>query len=125
MSDAYNAGKSAGIREAADAIRADAVNGDISPGAAQWALDTVLALLDDAPSPAGVTVQNVSWSEEVEKGVTYYKAEGFCIHKVVDRFNTGMSWVCHWPNYSQRRWCKTLDEAKETALRALSGVTRW
>ena len=47
----HAAGREAGIREAIEAIRADAGNGDISPGAAQWVLDTILTLLD-APAPA-------------------------------------------------------------------------
>jgi hypothetical protein len=51
MTDAYNAGREAGIREAAEAVRQWKYHDD-----APEIIADILALLD-APAPAGVTVQ--------------------------------------------------------------------
>jgi hypothetical protein len=62
MTDAYNAGRAAGIREAADVCleySKDHGSGmfDKSAYACEQA---ILALLDSAPAPAGVTVQEAA-----------------------------------------------------------------
>jgi hypothetical protein len=71
MTDAYNAGRAAGIREAAEVAKMylwkhagdDAYSAGMDAGARhQNAQDVsaILALLDSAPAPAGVTVQEAA-----------------------------------------------------------------
>jgi hypothetical protein len=55
MTDAYNAGRAAGIREAERIVLAYA-----NPESAHKAHAAILALLDSAPAPAGVTVQEAA-----------------------------------------------------------------
>jgi hypothetical protein len=54
MTDAYNAGKAAGIREAAAVVQQMQDRKQVV-----WPKD-ILALLDSAPAPAGVTVQEAA-----------------------------------------------------------------
>ena len=90
MTDAYKAGRAAGIREAAEAVTRE-INKRYQLGVLrkrdlaelQFVRDRIDAILDNAPAPAGVTVQEAAKvllavldqpdQSDVKKGMYHYE----------------------------------------------------
>ena len=90
-------------------VPTEAINGDIELD------DGCRATADAIMAEMSGMIPDLVWVDTVEQGVAYSRAEGYCVHRVVDVFHTGSEWVCHWPEYASRRWFKTKAEAKAAA----------
>jgi hypothetical protein len=82
MTDAYNAGRAAGIREAAAVVQQMQDRKQVV-----WPKD-ILALLDSAPAPAGVTVKPLVWTK-TSSGTSRFPAWSSDNGMVVESLNMG------------------------------------